>query len=60
MRTGKQIIDAERFSLVKVGSLCKDDTLPKGALQKLLFDGPTKGMVYHLDEMLTKCCHLWG
>lgn len=51
-RAGKRIFEAERLFLVGAGFSRKDDTLPDRILKTPLPDGPAKGMVCRLDEML--------
>ncbi|MEE4608059.1 MAG: aldehyde ferredoxin oxidoreductase C-terminal domain-containing protein, partial [Desulfobacteraceae bacterium] len=51
-RAGERIFNAERLFLVGAGFSRKDDTLPERILRTPLPDGPAKGMVCHLDEML--------
>lgn len=53
VQAGERIINAERLFLVKAGFSRKDDSLPLRITQEPLPDGPAKGMVCHLDEMLT-------
>ncbi len=53
VRAGERIINAERLFLVAAGFSRKDDTLPPRLLKEPLPEGPAKGMVCHLDEMLT-------
>lgn len=50
---GERIFNAERLFLVKAGFSRKDDSLPIRILKEPLPDGPAKGMVCHLEEMLT-------
>lgn len=52
IRAGERIINAERQFLVKAGFSRKNDTLPERLRRDPLPDGPAKGMVCHLDEML--------
>lgn len=49
---GERIFNAERLFLVKAGFSRKDDTLPERILKEPLPEGPGKGMVCHLEEML--------
>lgn len=60
IRAGERIINAERLFLVRAGFSRKDDSLPPRLLQEPLPDGPAKGMVCHLDEMLTEYYRLRG
>jgi aldehyde:ferredoxin oxidoreductase len=52
-RAGERIFNAERLFLVRAGFSRKDDTLPERILNTPLVDGPAKGLVCHLEEMLT-------
>lgn len=54
VRAGERIFNAERLFLVKAGFSRKDDSLPIRILKEPLPDGPAKGMVCHLEEMLTE------
>lgn len=60
VRAGERIINAERLFLVRAGFSRKDDTLPPRILREPLPDGPAKGMVCHMDEMLTEYYELRG
>ena len=51
-RAGERIINAERVFLVKAGFDRKDDSLPTRLTREQMPEGPSKGMVCHLDEML--------
>ena len=53
VRVGERICNAERLFLLKAGFSGKDDKLPIRILTEPLPDGPAKGMVCHLDEMLS-------
>jgi len=57
---GERIFNAERLFLVRAGFSRKDDTLPPRILREPLPDGPAKGVVCHLDEMLTEYYRLRG
>jgi len=59
-RAGERIINLERLFLVRAGFSRKDDQLPPRILQEPLPDGPAKGMVCHLDEMLIRYYQLRG
>ncbi len=52
MEAGERIINAERLFLVKAGFSRKDDSLPKRLTQDPMPEGPSKGLVCHLDKML--------
>lgn len=60
VRAGERIINAERAFLVKAGFSRKDDSLPPRITQDPMPDGPAKGMVCHLDEMLTQYYQVRG
>jgi aldehyde:ferredoxin oxidoreductase len=62
VRVGERIFNAERMFLLKAGFTGKDDKLPIRILEEPLPDGPAKGMVCHLDEMLSAYYKLrqWG
>lgn len=51
-QAGERIINAERLFLIKAGFSRKDDSLPKRLTQTPMPEGPAKGMVCHLEEML--------
>lgn len=51
-KAGERIINAERLFLVKAGFSRKDDTLPPRITSEPMPNGPAKGLVCHLDEML--------
>jgi aldehyde:ferredoxin oxidoreductase len=51
-KAGERIANAERVFLARAGFSRKDDSLPPRITQEPLPDGPAKGMVCHLDEML--------
>ncbi len=60
MRTGERIFNQERLFNLKAGLTAKDDTLPKRMLEEPMPDGPAKGMVVHLNEMLPEYYRLRG
>jgi aldehyde:ferredoxin oxidoreductase len=60
MRTGERIFNQERLFNLKAGLTGKDDTLPKRMLEEPMPDGPAKGMVVHLSEMLPEYYRLRG
>jgi aldehyde:ferredoxin oxidoreductase len=60
MRTGERIFNQERLFNLKAGMTGKDDTLPKRMLEEPMPDGPAKGMVVHLSEMLPEYYKLRG
>lgn len=51
-KAGERIFNAERMFLVKAGFSREQDSLPERMLREPLPEGPGKGMVCHLDEML--------
>jgi aldehyde:ferredoxin oxidoreductase len=57
---GERIWNAERLFLIRAGFSAKDDTLPDRILKEPLPDGPAKGMVCRLDEMLGEYYRLRG
>ena len=60
MRTGERIFNLERLFNLKAGLTGADDTLPKRMLTEPMPDGPAKGMVVHLSEMLPDYYRLRG
>ncbi|MBW1650089.1 MAG: aldehyde ferredoxin oxidoreductase family protein [Deltaproteobacteria bacterium] len=52
IKAGERIIVAERMFLVKNGFTRKDDSLPKRLTATPMPEGPVKGNICHLDEML--------
>jgi len=52
LKAGERILNAERLFLINAGFSAKDDTLPSRLTQEPLPDGPAKGKVCHLEEML--------
>jgi len=60
MKTGDRIFNLQRLFNLKAGSTGKDDTLPKRQLEEPMPDGPAKGMVVHLSEMLPEYYKLRG
>jgi len=52
VRAGERIVTAERQFLVAAGFRRADDSLPDRLTKEPLPDGPSKGGVCHLDEML--------
>ena len=49
---GERIFNAERHFLARAGFSSKDDTLPPRELEEPLPDGPGRGQLSHLPEML--------
>lgn len=60
MRTGERIMNLERLFNLKAGLTAKDDSLPKRMLEEPMPEGPAKGMVVHLSEMLPEYYKLRG
>jgi aldehyde:ferredoxin oxidoreductase len=60
MRSGERILNAERMFLVRAGFTRKDDSLPPRLTQEPLTEGPAKGKVVHLEEMLDDYYHERG
>jgi aldehyde:ferredoxin oxidoreductase len=52
VKAGERILNAERMFLVKAGFSSKDDSLPRRLIQEGFSEGPAKGKVVHLEEML--------
>jgi aldehyde:ferredoxin oxidoreductase len=57
---GERIFNAERLFLSRAGFSRKDDALPARMLSEPMPDGPAKGMVCRLDEMLDEYYGLRG
>jgi aldehyde:ferredoxin oxidoreductase len=57
---GERIFNAERLFLVRAGFTRKDDSFPARMTREPLPDGPSEGMVCHLDEMLEKYYRVRG
>ncbi|MFA6223402.1 MAG: aldehyde ferredoxin oxidoreductase family protein [Desulfomonilaceae bacterium] len=57
---GERIFNAERLFLSRAGFSRKDDTLPARIVSEPMPDGPAKGMVCHLEEMLNEYYRLRG
>jgi aldehyde:ferredoxin oxidoreductase len=60
MRTGERILNQERLFNLKAGLTSKDDTLPKRMLEEPMPEGPAKGQVVRLAEMLPEYYKLRG
>jgi aldehyde:ferredoxin oxidoreductase len=52
VRAGERTLNAERLFLVRAGFSRKDDSLPRRLTEEPFSEGPAKGKVVHLDEML--------
>ncbi len=59
-KIGERITNIERLFLKEAGFSRKDDSLPKRITEEPLSDGPSKGMVCHLEDMLDKYYELRG
>jgi aldehyde:ferredoxin oxidoreductase len=59
-RAGERIANAERIFLNRAGFNRKQDSLPPRILSEPVPEGPAKGMVCHLDEMLDEYYRLRG
>ncbi|MHB9115670.1 MAG: aldehyde ferredoxin oxidoreductase family protein [Thermoleophilia bacterium] len=57
---GERIFTAERHFLARAGFSAADDTIPPRELEEPLPDGPGKGQVCHLPEMLEEYYRLRG
>jgi aldehyde:ferredoxin oxidoreductase len=62
MQAGERIVNAERLFLHRAGFRAKDDSLPIRIVSEPLPDGPAKGQVCELDQMLPVYYRLrgWG
>jgi len=60
LEAGDRIYTLERMFLVKAGFSRRDDTLPKRMLEEPMPDGPAKGHVVELEEMLDEFYALRG
>lgn len=60
MKSGERIWNLERLFNLQAGFTAKDDTLPKRLLEEPMPEGPAKGYVCKLDEMLTEYYRLRG
>lgn len=61
-KAGERIFNAERLFLVRAGFSRKDDALPERIVSEPMPEGPAKGMVCHLEQMLDEYYRLrgWG
>ncbi len=59
-RAGERIMNAERLWLERAGFDRSQDTLPPRILEEPLPEGPAKGQVCHLEEMLEEYYKLRG
>lgn len=60
MEAGDRIWTLEKLYNLKAGLTKEDDTLPKRLLEDQMPDGPTKGWVSHLDELLPEYYEVRG
>jgi len=52
MKVGERVWNLERLFNLKAGFTKADDTLPKRLLEQPVAEGPNKGAVHHLSELL--------
>lgn len=60
LQAGERVFNLERLFLLKAGFTKDDDTLPQRMLEEPMPEGPAKGHVVELDEMLPKFYRLRG
>lgn len=60
LQAGERIFNLERLFLLKAGFTREDDTLPKRMLEEPMPDGPARGHVVELDQMLPEFYRLRG
>jgi aldehyde:ferredoxin oxidoreductase len=60
LEAGERVFTLERLFLLKAGFTQADDTLPKRILEEPLPEGPGKGHVADLDQMLPEFYRLRG
>jgi aldehyde:ferredoxin oxidoreductase len=60
LQAGERMFNLERMFLLKAGFTGADDTLPRRMLEEPLPDGPGKGHVVELDQMLSEFYRLRG
>ncbi|MCF7976232.1 MAG: aldehyde ferredoxin oxidoreductase family protein [Phycisphaerae bacterium] len=60
MTIGDRIWNLEKLFNIKAGLTAADDTLPKRLLEEPLTEGPNKGQVHHLDQLLPPYYKLRG
>lgn len=60
LRAGERVWNLERLFNLRAGLSGRDDTLPPRILHEGIPEGPAKGMVGKLDEMLPEYYHLRG
>jgi aldehyde:ferredoxin oxidoreductase len=60
LKAAERVYNLERLFLLKAGFTREDDTLPKRMLEEPLPEGPGKGQVVELDQMLPEYYRLRG
>ncbi|NIO04738.1 MAG: hypothetical protein GTN74_09015 [Proteobacteria bacterium] len=60
MKTGERIFNLERLFNFKAGLSASDDNLPRRMLEEPMPEGPAKGMVVHLGQMLPEYYRVRG
>jgi len=60
LQAAERVYNLERLFLLKAGFTKADDTLPRRMLEEPMPDGPAKGHVVELDEMLPEFYRLRG
>ncbi|MFC1936242.1 aldehyde ferredoxin oxidoreductase family protein [Chloroflexota bacterium] len=60
LEAGERVFNLERMFLLKAGFTSADDTLPPRMLEEPMPEGPAKGQVVELDQMLPKFYQLRG
>ena len=60
LQAGERIFNLERLFLLKAGFTKDDDTLPQRMLEEPMPEGPAKGHVVELDQMLPEFYRLRG
>jgi len=60
LEAGERVFNLERLFLLKAGFTSEDDTLPDRMLKEPLTEGPAKGHVVYLDQMLPEFYRLRG
>jgi len=60
LEAGERVFNLERLFLLEAGFTAADDTLPDRMLKEPLTEGPAKGHVVYLDQMLPEFYRLRG
>ncbi|MCF8075592.1 MAG: aldehyde ferredoxin oxidoreductase family protein [Desulfotignum sp.] len=60
LKIGERIVNTERLFNFKYGATSKDDNLPEKFLTEPIQQGPCKGSVVHLNQMLNEFYFLMG